>query len=224
MPGAGRGFLFAVANVWACFLGLILVGLYSRYLVGEDVIQQWATRRGRVVPVQGITSEIFWSSAVCCFFVTWFLSVIYLCMRYFEKRKRQWSTGIGPLVSLIAGSLFVAAITIGTFILHFNFVSYEVRNDTSPILVMNWYWATVDISEGKTFVTQLPWFVVFCIQAIAVILLAMSSASRELLCRPIAVPDRVAVDLQSKKSNRLPAGESIEEIFGDLTSSEESNE
>jgi hypothetical protein len=218
MPGAGRGFLFAVANVWACFLGLILVGLFCRYLIGQEAFQQMATRFG-TGRIKAITPEVVFSSAVCCLFVTWFLAVIYLCMYlFFEKRKREWSTGVGPMVSLIAGALFIAAITIGSFVLHFNFVNYQGRNLTSPILVVNWYWATAEISQGSTFGTQIHWFAVFALQAVLVIFLAMLFASRDLLCRPIAVPERVAIELQTKKLNTLPVGESIDEIFGDLTS------
>lgn len=221
MPGSGRGFLFAVANVWACFLGFLLILVFHRNLIGEDSIQQWAIQRG-MGPFPGMTPEIVLSSAVCCFFVTWFLAVIYLAMHFFyERRKREWSTGVGPLISLIAGALLVALTTIGSFVLHFNFVGFGARNETSPFLVVNWYWATVDISQGRSFSAQLLWFGLFAVQAMVIILVALIIAARELLCRPIPVPERVAVELQTRKSKMLPVGESIEEIFGDLNSEEQ---
>jgi len=222
MPGAGRGFLFAIANVWACFIGLILMAIFHRYLVDEATVQQMTTQWG-IGRFQGITPEMVGSCAVCCFFVTWFLAVIYLCMHlFFEKRKREWSTGVGPLVSLIAGALFVAATIIGSFVLHFNFIGFSSGNVSSPVLTANWYWATVEISQGQSFDRQILWFAMFALQAVMVILLAILVASRELLYRPIPVPERVAIELQAKQSNVLPEGESIEEIFGEIDSAEES--
>jgi ABC-type transport system involved in cytochrome c biogenesis permease component len=221
MPGAGRGFLFAVANVWACFLGMVLIGLFSRYLSDEAAVQQAVTRWGAGWN-QSLSPEMVGSSAVCCLYVTWFLAVIYLTMRlFFEKRKRDWSTGVGPLVSLIAGALLIAAMTIFSFIIHFNFFDWRNGSDSSPVLVLNWYWSTVEISQGNNFYAQLVWFAMFALQAVIVILLAFRLASRELLYRPIAVPQRVALELQAKPSSVLPVGESIEEIFGELDSGKE---
>ena len=47
-------------------------------------------------------------------------------------------------------------------------------------------------------------------------LIAIALASRELLVRPIAVPERVQIETQKPKSSAVPAGESIDEIFGEL--------
>ena len=224
MPGAGRGFLFAVANVWACFLMLMLMGGFYEYLMDAEAAKRVAARWGPATG-PGLTTEIIVSSAVSGFFVTWFLAVIYLFMYlFFEKRKRNWTTGVGPMVSLISGSLFIAALVIATFVIHFNFWSYSMRNSTSPFLVMNWYWAVVDISQGQTFGNQLHWFAIFAIQAVFVIGVALIVASRELQYRPIEVPTRVAIEMQKKQTSQLPAGESIEEIFGELRAGERSSD
>ena len=169
--------------------------------------------------------ETYVSAAISCLFVTWFLSVVFLFMRFvFEKRSRDWSTGAGPLVSLLIGALFVAGLSIGTAVLHFNLSGYQSRDETSPWMVANWYWATIDISQQKTYFEQLPLFVLFAVQMVAVILIATVVASRELLQRPIPVPSRVALELQIRKQSSLAQGESIDEIFGELKRDDSSAE
>ena len=222
MPGSGRGFLFAVANVWGCSAILLLLSNFDEFFVSQSVVDELRARWGGTgfrATRGSLDFETILSTFVSAVFVTWFLSVIFLVMRFmFEKRKRNWSTGTGPLISLLTGSLFVATILIGTAILHFNLIGFTNRDETSFLLVPNWYWATADISQGDTYFTQLPLIILFMAQALIVTLIAFVVASRDLLQRPVEVPQRVAVELLQERPSTLAKGESIDEIFGELKS------
>lgn len=218
MPGSGRGFLFAVANIWTCAFVLLLVVHFSDQLLDQAsrdfFVNRWGVRRS-----WAINFEMISQAFVTCLFVTWFLSIIYLTMRYFENRKRQWSTGVGPTVSLLLGAFFIAGLSIGSFIIHMNLTGWRPRFLMSAPLVVNWYLVTYEITESGlngSFVNQVVWYLLFAIQKLIVIGIAVALASRELLIRPIAVPQRVQIETQKSSSSNVPVGESIVEIFGEL--------
>jgi len=230
MPGAGRGFLFAVANVWTCVIVLLLIVGFSGYLVDDATTQRIAVRgwgRGSVVDVDFGLFRFKYSDAMIAasitssLFVTWFLAVVYLINQIFlNKRKPQWSSGVGPTISLIIGAVLIAGLSIGSLILHMNFASYEMRAQMSAFMAVNWYFMTVvfaDVGPAINYNLSIIWFVFFVFQALAVIVVAFVVASRELLVQPVETPERVQVEIQERtKKNQLPEGETIDEIFGEL--------
>lgn len=216
MPGAGRGFLFAVANAWACFLTLVAAGCFYRFLMPETEYIEAVTRyAGRLKQPPGIFQEVIGPCLINGLFTTYFLAVAYMAMQWFlRKSKREWSTGVGPTISLVFGVLFVAVLSVGTLIIHLSLFLDGPDFSDSPILVANWYWATIEFSKGTP---HAFWFALFAVQAFVVIAFAFMVASRELLHKRIAIPERVAIDIESrKKIKTLPKGESIDEIFGEL--------
>ena len=217
MPGAGRGFLFAVGNIWACAIFLLLVTQFSDLLLDDSVRQRFSGRRS--LTGGGITPENLCQSIVSCLFVSWFLAVIYLLMRLFDRRKTQWSTGVGPTVSLVVGALFVAALSIGTYILHANLGGWRNNSNLTLPMVANWYGIVIELAESGfsgNMVRIVPLYLLFAVQKIVVIVIAIVVASRELLVKPIAVPERVQIEAQRPKPSLVPKGESIDEIFGEL--------
>ncbi|MFK7767474.1 MAG: ABC transporter permease [Mariniblastus sp.] len=216
MPGAGRGYLFAIANFVTSCICLLLIWNFTEWLVSEEISTNMATRFGPGVGRVG--GREVTAAFISLVYVAWFLSLVYLIMnRISEERKREWGPGVGPMVSLLIGALLVAFLSIGSAVIHYNFASYDLRNDISPILVFNWYWSIWELDQNSVlFSTHLIWHYLFWGQAILVIGFAMGIASRELLCKPIAVPERVAIDLEKRQEKRLlPAGESLDEIFGE---------
>ena len=85
--------------------------------------------------------------------------------------------------------------------------------------MVNWYYVTYELADSGingNFLRQGVWYLLFAFQKVIVIGIAFALASRELLLRPIAVPERVQIENQKPKSSAVPAGESIDEIFGEL--------
>lgn len=218
MPGAGRGFLFAVANIWTCAVVLLLVVQFSDLLLGEGARQRVMARWG-MNRTWTVSWEMLGQSFISCLYVTWFLAIIYLVMRCFDKRKSSWSTGVGPTVSLVLGALMIAGLSIGSFIVHMNLFGWRGSPDLTLPLLANWYCITYEVTESGIdggFIRVAVVYMLFAIQQIVVIGIAFALASRELLVRPIAVPERVKIESQKPKSNAVPKGESIDEIFGEL--------
>lgn len=214
MPGAGRGYLFAAANVLACSICLCAIWWFGPQLVTQAEFKRAASRWGaRAVP---LASEQILACAVSLIYVLWFLSIVYLIVKRLEKRKREWGPGIGPMVSLLIGALLVATLSIGGMVIHFNTTNFP--RDPSIWLVFNWHWTTWDIGDDNVmFGSQVVWIFFFVIQALLVTIIAMVIASKELLCKPIAVPERVAIETEKKHPKQsLPPGESIDEIFGEV--------
>ncbi len=224
MPGAGRGFLFAVANVWACAIAIGLIG----WFVGSRGLQGYLS--GQIIAPFGGSRVFGWEECcgllTCCLYVTWFLSVIYLVMRsFFGKSRGEWSTGIGPTISLVLGGLLISVLSICSIIVHQNLYPIDNgSNDLSIPQLLNWYWVVAEVFEGTSFeqifVECGVVAVALLLQAVVVIGFAFAFASRELLVAPIPVPERVKIDSLKLPTSNLPEGESINEIFGELKKNE----
>ena len=219
MPGAGRGYLFAVANMCTSWVGIFAIWNHVDLLVSDKAMGR-ITQRWGASPVRGawLGADEMAVGFVSTLFAVWFLSVGYLIINSIsEKRKREWGPGVGPMISLVVGVLVVAFVSIGSAVIHYNLANYNVPNDPSPILALNWYWTAWDIDRNGAFYSiQTVWNLLFLAQAVVVIGIAMVIASRELLLRPIETPQRVAIDKEKKQERKsLPPGESIDEIFGE---------
>ena len=217
MPGSGRGFLFAVANIWTCAIVLLLAVTFSELLVDDQsraLLARWGRAR-----TWSVSPEMVSQSLITCLFVTWFLSIIYLTMRCYENRKLRWSTGVGPTVSLLLGALLVAGLSIGSYVVHMNLVHWRNSGMMSAPLAVSWYLVCFEVAESGmngSFSRIAVWYFLFAIQKLVVIAIAVALASRELLVRPIAVPERVKIEAQKSAVSSVPVGESIDEIFGEI--------
>ena len=157
--------------------------------------------------MQGVTSgqtnlmspnEIFrcwYGTCVAFFYVTLFISLMYLFMQFVSK-KTQWNWG--PIASVLLGLTIVALATTISLVLHTNLVSSSRQRDFSVFQYGNWYWATWEASEpgsslGSGFGLTTAFLV--CV-ALVPIAWAVTLASRELLSKPGALPGRVLVDDQ----------------------------
>ncbi len=214
MPGPGRGFLFAVLMAWSGTLAIILMALFQRWLV-IDAIEFPSGSRGRTAWSGSEAIRLTVASLVSCFYVMLYLAIAFLLARVtLHRTRRELPTGVGPIISLIAGILIVILPMFVMAVIQFQFIR-SYRNSYSPLQVFNWYWTTVEIIDGPGFGDSLIWFGLLAVPAAFVILLALLLASRDLLYHPIPVPERVLID-QQKPKLQLPAGETIEEIFGNL--------
>ncbi len=219
MPGPGRGFLFAMAMLWSS--GGVLLGmvLFQDQLqlasYRAEMLNNWgAVRPFALAP--GTYWKVFNAIGACLLYPSLFLSIGYLCARSRLHRGRfELASGIGPAISLLSGALFVGLLSLGAVVWHLAWTNYGGRSDYSAICLLNWYWTVYEFGSrnGNSWTDVL--LVFFLIPSGVLIMPAIVLASRELLQLPLAVPERVIID-QQKPVARLPAGESIDEIFGEL--------
>lgn len=209
MPGSGRGFLFALANVWAVFLIVFFLMLF------EDALFDWNAfidqKRGR------FRNNLFaWNNEVsgmfiCTGFVTWYLSLVFMANRYLWNRiRRKIESGYGPAISLIFGVAIVSLITIMAFLNEEFFVANHFSSDLA--MSFNWYSMTFHSVYQFPFV----FFIVFVVQAVIVTVFAIFFASKDFLVVAVETPERVLIERRPGKKKSLPVGESIDEIFGVL--------
>ena len=132
----------------------------------------------------------------------------------------------------ISHFLFVSSISILAFALWFNFerplgTNYYSSSEPSIFRCFDWYLAIESIgsdlfSTGSVLrVSNLIFFLPFLIVAAATTLTATLIAIRELRYQPTAAPIRVIEEIERDEAERyavpaVPAGESIDEIFGAL--------
>ena len=209
MPGSGRGFLFALSNIWAAFLFVFCL------LVFENGLFDWPAlsdqRRGRFTGNQLAWDEEIIQMVICLGFVTWFLSLVFLCNRYLWARMiRKIEPGYGPVVSLFLGAAIVSLMSITAFLMEDFFFSNFFLSDIA--ISFNWYSKTFEPLSHSPII----FVVCFVIQAVILTAVAIFFASKDFLVVAVETPERVLIERQPNKKSTLPVGESIDEIFGEL--------
>ena len=210
MPGPGRGFLLALTMMVACTAALILCVIFHDYLLLNSNDPRQGMGRWTGVRMTNYCVAM----TISCFYVCLYLSVVFLLTRFVFRRRTELPTGSGPLISLIIGVVVVIIPMLGSWMLHYNMTRSYSSAYSAP-LVIHWYWTTMEVANGAGFYVQSVWFFMFAMAGLSVIVSAILIASRELLQRPIPVPQRVLID-KKKPERQVPAGESIEEIFGEI--------
>ena len=212
VPGPGRGLIYSVTNLWTSGAILLLMVMFGEMFLPEADrgMQGFATGKTNLMSLNEIYRCLM-GTCVAFFYVTLFISLMYLVMRFVSK-KTQWNWG--PIASVLLGLTMVALATTIALVLHTNLVSSSRQRDFSVFQYGNWYWATWEASEPGSFSGAGFAFLV-CV-ALVPIALAVALASRELLTKPGALPGRVLVDDQQiEQSKKPPVGETIDDIFNE---------
>ena len=233
MPGPGRGYLFAVSCLLAsvaasCAIFVVCHGL------GITAVSSVGPVRGNLT-----LAEVLVAAASICLYPLFYLSLVYLWMSFLRTFTGLKSTGaLAPLIGLLSGVLFVSAFSIVSYTLWYNFEQppgsyYSPLSNPGFCGCFNWYLGISYMGEqifgggGNLGPWQdLLYFVPFAALAIPTTLVAALLAIRELRYRPTVAPTRVAEEIERTKAERhtapaLPAGESIDEIFGVLPDKKE---
>ena len=236
MPGPGRGYLFAVGCMFASILATAVIIAFG------DWFQAGAPSNSGFGPRTGISvSVILTVSLILCLYPLFYLSLVYLWMRFLRAFTGLKGTGaLAPFIGLLSGALFLSSISLAAYALWYNFEtpydrSYYSASEPGFLGCFNWYlgiWTVGDAlfnirGGGSTaswneLIYLMPFGAVAMITTLAAVLVAIG----ELRYQPTAAPTRVAEDIERNKAERhaapaLPAGESIDEIFGALPDKKE---
>ncbi|MEM7457650.1 MAG: hypothetical protein AAF456_25195 [Planctomycetota bacterium] len=199
-PGAGRGFLFAVSNLWACGLFFAMVLLLGRFLPGQFELSYSNV----------LWEEIVGIMATMTLYTTFYLVVLFLLLNALPAvRKRS-----GPMFGLLIVLLFMPMILLLPILLQFSVLGGE--DDYTLLQMFNCFWTSFEIVNGN----DSAWISVILVFILTAIFgfVALRLAGRELRVKVEAVPQRVKEEIDSGKSiaAALPEGESLDEIFGVL--------
>ena len=234
MPGPGRGFLFAVSCLVATILATFAIAI-SVDSLGIMPVTNFGSGRPNLPWVEALAA-----SAVVCLYPVFYLSLVYLWMSFLRAFTGLKSTGaLAPMIGLLSGVLFVSATSIVAYTLWYNFerLPSSYYYDQQGFLgCFNWYLCLDQLGRsifngggGSNFWQQLIYFLPFAAVMIPTTLTATLLAIRELRYQATAAPNRVTEEIERTKAERyaapaLPAGESIDEIFGALPDKKEAEQ
>lgn len=207
MPGPGRGYLFAVANLIGCmfsFLCLMYFGDFLTMFIDTDANSLFASGFNTVNRPWRVAFSIYTATLYAVFFLT----IVFLIMSLLKKGLPVSTPVVG---ALMAGILVAFFAMIGS-ILQYNLVPYS-NNNYTILQSLNWYYTVEESFSSTSF--SLTTMVVGCLTLLTGLLmvLAFRIIGRELRIGQLTVPDRVQQDIEERKKVAIPVGESIDEIF-----------
>ncbi len=218
MPGPGRGLLFS----YAMLLSIVAVFVLLRVL--EPSLFGWTEMSFAYRPTQPLPPTweelIQMSQLLLAVFLypMFYLALNFLLMRWvLHRSKSPLNPGSGPMVGLFVGSILIVFSMLVSAGIHNYFHPASAAKELNPLWGMyNWYWFFGQVlnSQGGDYFWFL-WKLFVMLPAILVILWAIIVAVRELQLKPLPIPERVRLDQQPIKC-QLPAGETLDEIFGPL--------
>ena len=205
MPGPGRGYLFAVANMFG-WCGLLFVLMLVADYVLPAVSSGDRNLSGRDIEsmVLGFVTNLIYGIA--------FLSILFLTLDWSFKRR----INAGPIFGgALAVFLLVASVGL-PFLIHYQLFPL-VRNEYMLIHTSNWYVTMGEIARYPNGVDSRAYVALMIMSGVLVVLgyLALRVACRELHFLPESIPNRVLEEDRLKRAERSqPKGETIDELLG----------
>lgn len=204
-PGPGRGYLFALTQIWG----------WQLMFLGWWLYQEWRASNAQPIGGHFEATVFFLGNAI---HATFYLSFNWLLLSWIRGRRK-----LNPLAGLVTLALCFAILNVATLSLH-GFARnpgglprrYE---DYSIYLTFNWWsWISQALSGfplGSSGLTDELVFSVLIVAGGALVLgaICLLRAARELVAPPGIVPERVLAELAATRKVHVPAGESIEEII-----------
>lgn len=194
MPGPGRGYLFAVSNIWGwCLFLLMVFFLNDLILPSSDVTGQGAG------PTSFSTDEItriVGTTYGSCVYSTVFLSIVFVLMTAsFRRRPNQ-----GPFVGFALAFVLILACCLGPVVLQTQWFYQQFDNNYSILQMSNWFWTVAEFDDGGSDTANLS--LIFATVAMLILgYFAMRIAGRELRYLPEAIPNRVMEEELSRRKS-----------------------
>ena len=215
MPGPGRGYLFALTNMWG-WGGIVLVGSASIQAIAEFVswefLAQW-DQNTRTVNYLSFAA----SSLANCVYATFYLSTVVLLGYLIRGRNRKSN----PIMGLLLLIFVFAMVHVGTVSAHLFFTAssysdaYEA-NQFTLLLTGNWWWFLSDAFDNPN-LSQADYLLSLTLLSGAtaiLVIICLYKSLPELIAPPSKVPARVLEEVERRRKARAPSsGESIEDIF-----------
>ena len=198
LPGRGRGYLFVVANLLACMVSFILVALVSGW---------FGYFFNNTVTVGNMTKVVS-SVGVATLYAIFFVTIVYLLLGPIFRGRPQTPVVLGGLLALF----LVTLLSLFSQILE-NYLLPRTYTYTM-LQTFNWYTTVYEMVDGPSFAGIYSVCIVGALTTLLVVL-ALRSASRDLIVRELAVPSRVLEDIEANRKQLPPPGETIDDIFAE---------
>ncbi len=205
-PGPGRGFLFVISNIWSLGIIWILIALIGHWFMpGSESDIFGFSSISNLTP--GDKEHIIVVTIVNCLYGTFYISVVYLAVRWIQSFKPNVSPGYGLGIAL---GLFFGFWTV-SYVLYSN-LDYSYGG-YSLFLIGDWFNTIGEAVSGINSEEFLLVVIVLCSMTLLVGALAAIRAAGDLRFAAQAVPQRVVDEKKIETTTPLPKGESIDEIF-----------
>lgn len=219
LPGPGRGYLFALANLWGWFAALALA-LFLVTTLDYQFAPRWIVTGG---PAQDLALVGNWTDFLATLgintsYATFYLSLVYLALFMLRRRMRLHPT-LGLLfLILIFGLIHIGTVSLHSFVMRNEF--YGRFTEFSVCLTGNWWWWISEMGprNWQSYLTIREGLVSASLIVTAAFLLAgvcLVLSCRELVAPSAPIPQRILDEMAARRPGRAGPGESIDEIFAD---------
>ena len=196
MPGPGRGFLYAIGNIWGWNLLLVVIFLGANYIL-PNVETQWGSINSRTLnpnEVTKITSSVFGN----CVYATTLLSIAFIILTMAYRRR----PAVGPFLGLALVVVLLMGFSFGPIVIQLQWFR-DFSGQYSLIQLTNWYLTGNELnSYGPNAGTAVVALIAITIAMFPIGYFAFRIAGRELHYLPEAIPNRV---LEEEKRRRAEA-------------------
>ncbi len=217
LPGPGRGLLFVLSNIWFCAIAFFCLYFFGYSWLPEQAMESVGMGApGRRFFGPSEQFQAIWGLVSICLYSSFFVSTIYLLAVSLRGRFK-----VNGRLTFSLGILLVITLTGGCLLFHFNFLMPSDAREYSVDQIFNWYWTTIEITDNGFAEVDVLVAMFAAAMMAAITLIAVISASKELLAEKSATPQRVTWDRKEEKKIETPSkGETIDEIFGEIKQKE----
>lgn len=196
MPGPGRGFLFAIGNMWGWNLLLVIIFLGANKIL-PNVESQLSASSSRTLSPNEVMTML---TAVLgnCVYATTLLSIAFLFLTISYRRRPD----VGPFFGLALVVVLLMIFSLIPIVIQLNWLQ-NTRYDYSLVQMTNWYTTTNELNRyGPNADSAVIALIVTGFAMCAAGYFAFRIAGRELQYLPEAVPNRV---MEEEKRRRREA-------------------
>ncbi len=213
LPGPGRGYIFALINLWGWTAILLLFAWFGeRFFALSTITGTIASTQAKSFLTMGMLANVGYS--------TLFLSATYMII-FLAQRKRVF---LNPGGGFIIGLLICGFSMILSAIMHYSLVHPQSVGRYSDWQLLNWYWSSYMWLERGSLGANAFGSIVLGSIAFASCLACLIMASPELIRRHVAIPQRVVQDIEEHQASYVAPTETIENIFDERKTERESSD
>lgn len=206
MPGSGRGYLLAVANMLGWTVAAAVMGWF--HFVDPTTLFN-SLHSARSFNHQGPDLGFVGLGLV---FAVFYLTLTWLLL----KLLVAWRVRVTPMLGLVALLIVFTAVNAFSWIAHllyFVAIGDRFPDGYTTFLIPNVFATFLEFFEGNLMMEQMLALFCFAVGVASVTVACVAVAGRELLDRAVPVPQRVLDELARARRVREEKGESIEDIF-----------
>lgn len=213
LPGPGRGYLFAMINLWGWTVIMLLYVWFGESMFD---IYNMIGANNTMQTKKDLTFGVIANVGYATFFLSTTFMIVFAC-----HRKRVF---VNPAGGFIIAILICGFSLIFSAILHYSLVPPQSVGRYSDWQLLNWYWSAFTWVGNGNRGANVIGSIILGMLTLTVMLVSILLASRELVRKSVAVPMRVQQDIEENLVGYVAPTETIDNIFESRKSERERSE